>query len=56
MNDFIKSNWKALALISSLVVSGATGYTNLLLELGELRAEVNYLNDSLTALSEQTCD
>jgi len=55
MNDFIKTNWKALALISTLLISGGTGYTNLLLELGELRAEVNYLGESLNALSEQDC-
>jgi len=56
MNEFIKLNWKALALISTLLVSGGTGYTNPLLELGELRAEVHYLNDSLTMLSEQDCE
>jgi len=42
MNEWIKDNWKALAMISTLLIAGVGGYTNLLLELGELRAEVKY--------------
>jgi len=51
MNKWIKENWKALAMISTLITAGVGGYTNLLLELGQLRAEVDYqtkLIDTLT--------
>jgi len=46
MNEWFANNWKAFALVSTMVISGVGGYTNLLLEFGELRAEVNFLRDA----------
>ena len=47
MNKWIAENWKAIAMVSTLLISGVGGYTNLLLEFGELRAEVHFLRDAL---------
>ena len=48
MNEWFANNWKAFALVSTMVISGVGGYTNLLLELGELRAEVQFLRTAYT--------
>jgi len=53
MNTWIKDNWKAIAMISTLIIAGATGYTNLLLELGELRAEVQFQSDTIDHLVDE---
>jgi len=50
MNTWIKNNWKAIAMISTLITAGVGGYTNLLLELGELRAEVQFQSDTIDHL------
>ena len=47
MNEWFKNNWKAFAPISGMVIAGVGGYTNLLIEFGELRAEVHYLRTAL---------
>jgi len=35
-----------------LIIAGATGYTNLLLELGALRAETHYQEQAIQALTD----
>jgi len=53
MNDWIKNNWKAIAMVSTLIISGVGGYTNLLLELGQLRAEVQFQSDTIDHLVDE---
>ena len=53
MNEWFKNNWKAFALVSGLIISAVGGYTNLLLELGELRSDVRHYEQSLTQLTEK---
>jgi len=52
INEFFKNNWKAFALISTLLITGAGGYTSLLLELGTLRAQVQYQNEAMIDMIE----
>ncbi len=53
MNEWFKNNWKAFALVSTLLISGVGGYTNLLLELGELRSDVRHYEETITQLSDR---
>ena len=53
MNEWFKHNWKAFALVSGLIISAVGGYTNLLLELGELRSDVKHYEESLNQLTEK---
>ena len=62
MNEWFKNNWKAFALVSTLLIAGATGLTDLVLEVGERRAnETHYdyvvedLNEKLFECEEK-CD
>jgi len=56
VNKWFKENWKAFALVSGLIVSGVGGYTNLLLELGELRAEVRFQAEAIDSLVDEYKD
>jgi len=56
LNEWFKNNWKAFALVSGLIVSAVGGYTNLLLELGELRAEVRFQSDTIDHLVDEYQD
>ena len=53
MNEWFKNNWKAFALVSTLLITSVTGYTNLVLEVGELRANEKHYDYVVEDLSNQ---
>jgi len=53
VNAWFSNNWKAFALVSGLIISTVGGYTNLLLELGELRAEVKFQSETIGHLVDE---
>jgi len=56
MNVWFSNNWKAFALVSGIIISSVGGYTNLLLELGELRAEVKFQSETIGHLVDEYKD